>query len=360
MDREIQSVPPFIAPLASAPPDAEAPARHCLAACRLRLSADSYSRDTPGLWFLKHLANHAKHRPTTGGHQSLSRISPSLSSDSHVAQEIHSGSLAVCLKLPPEHSFLSSREKRFRPIEAGRIGLPVSSSELSQFGIPSPSEVTGKRFEFTPFIVELFATERLTQIPEAVPPPTRLVTKVEAPDASVVKRASQPGIPTTGFAPALFSHGLSSLKGFSPSPGFNSLALGRSQGLFCRHGRDYTCQPPSNRTSQSPGIRLYGYSARQVVSLLPSLWLVAKGNRVRCFHNPPSPVTFSVSGDLSSFLPRRKEICQKKIVFVRKIWHREKDERKLSGFSCSLCPNAARRGGEPCALHSAALILTEP
>ena len=27
MDREIQSVPPFIAPLASVPPDAEAPAR---------------------------------------------------------------------------------------------------------------------------------------------------------------------------------------------------------------------------------------------------------------------------------------------------------------------------------------------
>ncbi len=63
MDREIQSVPPFIAPLASAPPDADAPARHCLAACRLRLLADSYSRDTPGLWCLKHWANHAQHRP---------------------------------------------------------------------------------------------------------------------------------------------------------------------------------------------------------------------------------------------------------------------------------------------------------
>ena len=58
------------------------------------------------------------------------------------------------------------------------------------------------------YVVELFVVGFFDPSPDPVPGPMLLLTKSATPDATQVERASQPGTPWTGFAPALNRDGL--------------------------------------------------------------------------------------------------------------------------------------------------------
>lgn len=152
-------------------------------------------------------------------------------------REITPGSLAVCLKLPPEHSFLLTCGQRFLLTETGSVNVSISPVSCHSSASRLRKKLLASVSAFTPFIVELFATELLTQIPDVVCHPTRLVTKSETPYASVVKRASQPPNPhdriCTCFAPL---QPFVRERFFSVAQIHFCLELGRVQEFFCGDG----------------------------------------------------------------------------------------------------------------------------
>src|SRR5262249_22965553 len=90
-----------------------------------------------------------------------------------------------------------------------------------------------------------------------------LVTEHRGPHASRVVRAVSALTPRTGFSPALRHHGLLQQKACPCRPRSGAIPSDRTFGLSPREVRGLCPnEPPSNRTSTSPCIRLYGQTPR--------------------------------------------------------------------------------------------------
>lgn len=126
-----------------------------------------------------------------GSRSSPSRISHGLSLFGHVVEGEYSP--AHWLYVSDFHPSIVSSDALARDFCRAKLEAPAYPSAAScHSSAPSPNKVTGKRFKFTPFIVELFVAECFARTSSLEKSPTRLVAKFATPYASVVKRASQP------------------------------------------------------------------------------------------------------------------------------------------------------------------------
>jgi hypothetical protein len=165
-------------------------------------------------------------------------------------------------------------EVPFGPFSGEKLQAPgYPSMTVVRSSAPPPSGLTGKPYAFGPLTVELFAVGFLSPDRRVVSA-TRLrpsrARKLPAP-AEVVRRNCFPLTPSTGFAskagdaPAWH---VTSPAGFSTRRGCVPVAprprgdpSGRTLGLVLGRGfrprrKDYSSEPPPNRTSHSRGIRL--------------------------------------------------------------------------------------------------------
>lgn len=188
-------------------------------------------------------------------------------------------------------------------------------------------------------------------------PPTRLVTKFETPDASVVKRASQPRIPTTGFSPALSHHGLTPKeeRGVSPSPHFHIVTLGRDQEFFSARVSHEGITPESpHRTGQASLLASGSTDTARglVVSQAPLELIGGQPWWVCCSHKSTesSHVLRCPATSVASYRARAEE-TSKKNTFVRRRNLAERRRRKnhfrfwfLPSVRLWRCDLAAMRG----------------
>jgi hypothetical protein len=103
-------------------------------------------------------------------HTSRSQVSASLHHLGHVASGVlaHGSPCAVCIRLPPDHSFRSrlpaGKLQRFQQPEEGSCRLPFSTG-LSQYG--TVSQTTYRQALAGLCVVELFAATGLSGVPDS-------------------------------------------------------------------------------------------------------------------------------------------------------------------------------------------------
>ena len=140
----------------------------------------SYSRHSPRVWHLKHLA----HRPGTGHHaggRTPSPVSTVLLRVSHVGRATDwPAPVPVCARLPPRHSFRGPLWPRFQGREYRSIPLPA----WSRFPGSAPSLIRLPSKGLTPRSSLSCSLRRLLRgAPDVSSRPTPRVATVEAPDA---------------------------------------------------------------------------------------------------------------------------------------------------------------------------------
>lgn len=227
----------------------------------------------------------------TGGH-SPSQVSNRLRPVGHVAsgsrpRALHRWSRAPArAKFPRSPSAISGERREKRPLTR-RCRLFAVRHRLRQ-SLPASG--------FPPFMVELFTVGSFarTPAPSRAGPCRR---RQRAPHAGQVERTLRdfhPIVPQSGCGPnppggiftLLDDCGLDSCRGQSLSPLVRrtKTVSDRTPGLLRPHllpyegsvgGRDYADEPPSNRTSHSHGIRLYGSAPLRVVNSAPLVEVVS-------------------------------------------------------------------------------------
>jgi hypothetical protein len=125
----------------------------------------SYLRATPRLMrFILDDQGRGSELPLPA-HTSRSQVSASLHHLGHVASGVlaHGSPCAVCIRLPPDHSF-RWKFQRFQQPEEGSCRLPFSTG-LSQYG--TVSQTTYRQALAGLFVVELFAATGLSGVPDS-------------------------------------------------------------------------------------------------------------------------------------------------------------------------------------------------
>lgn len=236
----------------------------------------------------------------TGGH-SPSQVSCRLRSVGHVASGSSPRSCIVGSRLPPGPSFRGVLP-RFRGYE-GRSDPLSADAECSQFGTVSDRAYRQavSRLSWLSYLPSGFSPERR---PESRAGPCR--HRQRAPHAGQVERTSRdfhPNVPQSGYGPnplgGIFTllddyvlelahevfpcrpsseepqepyrieHRDWSRRVFSQPP--------NTEGGGSTRNEDYADEPPSNRTSHSHGIRLYGSAPVRVVNAAPLAEVVNHG-----------------------------------------------------------------------------------
>ncbi len=147
--------------------------------CRLLAgSRHSYSGHTPALQRLNHLADNGQApgtTPATTAHPRLVMVSGQIITS---LGEVTPRVIAVCPRLPPRHSFYSTRALQFRGPETRRVPLPIDNN-VSQFG--TVFDLTLPVRACAPFMVELFTVGFYRPIAERCHPPGRTCRQARAP-----------------------------------------------------------------------------------------------------------------------------------------------------------------------------------